>query len=314
MDNNTIDYFDSDFDAYDEADYNLAGAESPITYSFLSQLPAVCAQLIFELMYYPFDTWKTGLQYKAIYGIDQPNGIRQIYRGFFLTMFSTILIVLLCNFALGMFAFMPFILHENVTIDGILYNVSIKISILLIYLIASTLFVPREVIKIRHQLSKAPLSSLNVIREIYRTNGLKNGLFRGYWIAFVAMAIDILHNMMNVRVAILLYLESPQILYETIFFVLVLAILPPIDLVKTAIQTHDVTAVDLAKNKDDLHLHQLRRCSCATVGSKNNTFMMLDCLYRKIGISTLYAGLTPIVIRMLLVTLFCRFIRYIALS
>lgn len=154
-------------------------------------------------------------------------------------------------------------------------------------------------IKVRHQLNRAPLNSVQILKEIYRKNGLWNGVFRGFLITLVVMSIDIFHNSTLARIIFALELESSHTGYDVVFLLFALAVYPPLDLAKTAIQVHDTEAVDIEKT-DEVCYQQLQRSSCVTDENKTNAFKILWSVYVKRGYKGLYAGVIAIAIRMIL--------------
>lgn len=267
---------------------------------------SITMQFFFELFYYPLDTWKTRLQYKSIYGMDNANGIRHIYRGFCITMLLSVpLILLFVHITIGStLYFHVFTKHDTPNIFTVMS------LICLVLLITCLLLVPREVVKVRQQLNKTALNTVNILREAYRKDGLMNGVFRGYWITFVVMTIDFFQNTISMRIITFAALEQQSDIIELIGFSFVLAILPPLDLAKTAIQIHDTIATDI-ETSDTVNYQQLSRFSCITEENKKNPFKILLCIYEKRGFRDLYAGIIPIAVRMIAVTIIAKLIIFI---
>lgn len=263
--------------------------------SFVVELPFFYIQILTELFLYPLDTWKTRLQYKSIYGLDNANGVRSIYRGFSITLLSTPFVIMFCHVAVA------YVIHICLTS----FNLESTIKLIAFYGIACALLVLREVIKIRQQLSKMAMNQLNIMKQAYLKDGLMNGIFRGFWITFIVMFIDVVHNLALSREAVFVFLEHRHLSSEIVVFLFVLAILPPLDLAKTAIQNYDTAAVNVVAT-DSVCYQQLHQLSCVTDENKNNPLKILVHVYLKRGYRGLYAGTTPIAIRMTVIAIFCR--------
>jgi len=251
-------------------------------------------QLPFEILYYPLDTWKTRLQYKSIHGVHNVNGLKNTYNGFGVTLAvqlaSTFFFYRLADLIISVYIFLT-------PLEGL------KLIALLIIAYSPACFVSvlREFIKIPQQVDKNSL----------KWNGMKGAskhgnFFQGFCTTFVAMIIDIFHNVIDARIILIGVFGITNISYPvTIGFVIVLIILPPLDLAKTAILSYDPTLENVEKSE-----RGLENVSCVTDENKNFPFKILLSVYNKRGIFGLYAGFIPILIRMILITIISRFLEY----
>jgi len=252
------------------------------------QMGSIILQFILELLLYPLDTWKTRLQYKSIYGAANANGFLHFYRGFCITVLLTTPIISTANHFALLMTIMLCLAPSNFAVYLILVLISFAIS--------STLFTFREVLKVTQQVNKTSVSFITIMKDSYRKDGLYRGTFRGYWISFAVMSIDICQNYLAVDLLSKFTLGRYHIIIEVCLMLIALAVLTPLDLAKTAIQLHDNTATDIEK-ADNVHYERLNILSCVTEENRNNPFKILFSVYKERGFVGIYAGLTPIAIR-----------------
>lgn len=114
-----------------DVDDHILKAHKNLLRSFFIALPFAFSQLILELLYYPLDTWKTRLQYKSIYGMDNSNGTKTIYRGLLITvLFSAPLILVLTHFFIGILVFFRFYSFKDAEIPHVILVNAIGIAAL----------------------------------------------------------------------------------------------------------------------------------------------------------------------------------------
>lgn len=278
-------------------DNTFLGVETHLIDPFIQAGSLIFLQQIIELIYYPFDTWKTCSQYKTIYGFrNNLNVTPNLFRGLLITMLTPTLLIFTSVFVCVGVPLNYFINSFQYS-QGRSYVFS-AVVIVVSLLLTNAVIVPRELIKILIQLNQMPSAPLKIIREIKRKDGWKQGVFRGFWITLVINSIDIFHNTLLMR--ILIFEEFPELqinIWVFVSFCAVLLIIPPLDLTKTTIQIHE-TATTAINTCDDFNYDRL---SCVTEQNKSNPFKILWCVYKKKGFFGLFAGFKSMIIRILLI-------------
>lgn len=237
-------------------------------------------QLPFELLYYPLDTWKARLQYKSIHGVDNGLRLRDVYCGFGIALIAQLALTFvayrIANLMLVSLIYLFYIQQIEPS------KIDILATLIVCYIPACILTIFREFNKIPHQVS----NRLNPERNL--------SVFRGFFTTFAAMLLDTIHNVIDARLLILRLFDIKDVSYCFYVFLVVVAILPPLDLTKTAMLTYE-------RNE-----HLLENTSCITEENKNCPFEILWSVARKRGFLGLYAGFIPIFIRMMSISIISR--------
>lgn len=274
-------------------------------YPFLVELIAGgCCGLAVDTFLFPIDTCKTRLQSENGFWI--AGGFRGIYNGILPVIAASVPIAatFFCVYYTANICFPPFI---NLSVPNTFtYNDSdgwqpSTRSILMIFLIkfllnslaaslgemcAGLIRVPVEIIKQKRQVSKIQYRTMDILLHAYRSDGLVNGIYRGYGITIMR---DIPFSMIQYPLwELLKAVTTPKLTPNWKLFVeacdgsvagaIASAITTPLDVAKTRIQL-----ADSEQNPDYKHSH-------------TNPLRILRSLYRQKGIPGIFSGFVPRVI------------------
>lgn len=271
-------------------------------YPFLMELIAGgCCGLAVDTFLFPIDTCKTRLQSEN--GFWKAGGFRGIYNGILPVIAASIPIAatFFCVYYTANICFPPLInllIPNTFAYDEFGSWQPTTESMLMVFLIkfllnslaaslgemcAGLIRVPIEIVKQKRQVSKIQYRAIDILMHAYRSEGLVNGIYRGYGITIMR---DIPFSMIQYPFWELLKALTTAHLSENLkLFVeacdgsvagaVASAVTTPLDVAKTRIQL-----ADLEQNPDYTLQHR-------------NPIRVLRSLYRQKGIPGIFSGFVP---------------------
>lgn len=252
-------------------------------YPIINLIAGGCCGLAVDSFLFPVDTCKTRLQSEN--GFWKAGGFRDIYNGVLPVIAASIPIaaIFFCVYESVQNCF-TISDQESVTYSDFVYKLLINLlAPSLGEMFAGLIRVPIEIVKQKRQISKADYRAIDILIHAYKSDGLINGIYRGYGITIMR---DIPFSMIQYPLweslkAITKYLtrSPPNSLVDACFGSIsgatASAITTPLDVAKTRIQL-----ADLESNSEYCVKQQSPCCIWQT-------------LYKQKGLAGVYSGFVP---------------------
>lgn len=236
---------------------------------------AICITTIVILCLYPLNAIKTRVQSQNAFW--KTGLYRSLYRGLLLTLLS--------NFLVRWIRFSAEVLarkgRDYLELPPHHINV---LAIFILEFIICLLLVPRDNVVQLQQISNQPLEAVSTFSKIYREDGIRNGIFRGYWITVLEQEVRCVFGVI-LHVLSETFNDPYQddwdfkkyLIISLIIIVIISLCAVPLNLAKTLIQLD--------------HFNKLIDESEYFVN--RNPFLLLRDMWKQKGIIGIYSGLTP---------------------